>query len=448
MRDHGAPSTATPEELYYDDWWRHLPKEIQDAYTVLGFNETRWDQAIPPESDGMGWDELPPEMKEAAIFIGYTKEIWCVEVEPTTQPNPPPAQNLQPPTPTSAPQPESPYTANTGLADDQLSASQGPEKYYDEYWKDLPQNIQAAYSVLGYTEHLWDNAIEPASDEFDWGELSPEMQAAALSIGYTEEIWCSTLAPSPSSVASVTNSNTTGIIISVISASSEDSVDEAQSTPAVSAGHYDVYDWVELPPHIQDAVAVLGYDQALWDMDGISWSDDYFWRELPPEARDAAALLGYDEYSWDGVDPITGAAVQGGDDYVSYDDDYLFQVGSYEADIWVSKYQILYFFAALSFLIVGVLDLIRERHAFHILMILAGAFGVLSAIYVEEDVRLSNIFNSLSVHFYLLESITLFGDHKRNKITVEAQRCVSVHWQSEGPGPVVVHRPGSVSLRG
>ena len=160
-----------------------------------------------------------------------------------------------------------------------------------------------------------------------------------------------------------------------------------------------------MPPCIQDAAAALGYDQKLWDTSGVTWSSDLYWDELTPEARGAAALLGYDEYSWDDINSGAG-------------NDYVFQVGS--SDAWVSKYQILYFFAALSFLVVGVVDLVCERRVFHVLMILAGAFGVVSAVYVEEDVRLSNILNSVSVHFYLLEGITLFGEHKRVGITAES----------------------------
>merc|ERR1711957_848970 len=101
------------------------------------------------------------------------------------------------------------------------------------------------------------------------------------------------------------------------------------------------------------------------------------------------------------------------------DDDYLFQFSLAEEDIWVSEYQVLYFAAALCFLLTGVLELYRERYFFHVLMILAGAFGVASAVFVENDVRLSNIFSAVSVHLYLLEGLTWFGEYRRSTLTVE-----------------------------
>lgn len=52
-------------------------------------------------------------------------------------------------------------------------------------------------------------------------------------------------------------------------------------------------------------------------------------------------------------------------------------------------------------------------------MILAGVFGVLSAVFVEEDIHLSNDLNICSVSFYLLEALTLFGSHKRGAVTFD-----------------------------
>lgn len=156
-------------------------------------------------------------------------------------------------------------------------------------------------------------------------------------------------------------------------------------------------------------------------MGGYSSTDDKLWDELTFEQQQAASIFGYDRYSWDGVDPVTGAIIMSGmDDYVSYDDDYVFRVKIGKNSIngmdvysHVSRYQILYFFAATCFVLVGIFDLIIERHAFHVLMILAGVFGVVSSVYVEDNLRLSNICNCVSVHFFLLEAVTLFGEHKK-----------------------------------
>lgn len=59
-----------------DSYWDELPFDIQYAYTVLGYNQTSWDNGIPVPADEMTWDELSSAMKGAALSIGYTQEIW------------------------------------------------------------------------------------------------------------------------------------------------------------------------------------------------------------------------------------------------------------------------------------------------------------------------------------------------------------------------------------
>jgi len=421
----------TPEELYYDEYWKDLPSKIQDAYAVLGLNETAWNLALPTETDDLWWHELSAEQREAALFIGYTEEIWCETIQPTTSPTPPKvAQIVQSPAAAEAVPDESTTVlpvspplsdtgekemsapsvdalqevSNTPATDPQAPTAPTPEElYYDEFWADLPPEIQDAYSMLGFNEAAWNLALPTKADDYWWHELPQEMKEAAIFIGYTEEMWCATVAPtiSPGNVTSVPGNET----------------DEATISATVRPGFYDIFAWSQLPPHIKDAGEVLGYNQNMWDMGvGVAWSDEYGWDELPLEAKQAAALFGYDKYSWDGIDPVTGAAVvetAAGDDWIVYDDDYLFQVGPAEADVWVSKYQIIYFFAALCFLILGILDLIREKDAFHVIMIVAGALGVLSAVFIEENISLSNTLSAVSVHFYLLEFIVWFRKHKK-----------------------------------
>jgi hypothetical protein len=50
-------------------------------------------------------------------------------------------------------------------------------------------------------------------------------------------------------------------------------------------------------------------------------------------------------------------------------------------------------------------DLAREKALFHLLVILAGLFGILSAVYLEENLNLSNILDCISVHLFLLEGV-------------------------------------------
>lgn len=87
------------------------------------------------------------------------------------------------------------------------------------------------------------------------------------------------------------------------------------------------------------------------------------------------------------------------------DDDYIFAV---RTDVWVSEYQILYFVAALCFVVVGVIDLLNKQGAITGgLMILAGLFGLVSAVLVERSLAASNLFDSISVHLFLLEAVQI-----------------------------------------
>jgi NADH:ubiquinone oxidoreductase subunit 6 (subunit J) len=113
------------------------------------------------------------------------------------------------------------------------------------------------------------------------------------------------------------------------------------------------------------------------------------------------------ETYWDTAESTVG-------EYVSYDDDYIFPVGDIEFDIWVSQYQIIYFFASLCFVVAGVLDLIIEKHCLHTVMILAGLFGVLSAVFVESNIHLSNVFGVVSVCLFFFEAGSVFRRRKQS----------------------------------
>eukprot|EP00588_Corethron_pennatum_P014035 CAMPEP_0194277800 /NCGR_PEP_ID=MMETSP0169-20130528/10013_1 /TAXON_ID=218684 /ORGANISM="Corethron pennatum, Strain L29A3" /LENGTH=812 /DNA_ID=CAMNT_0039021847 /DNA_START=29 /DNA_END=2467 /DNA_ORIENTATION=+ len=67
---------ASPEECYDDKWWSGLPKEIQKAYMVLGYDKDSWNNGPAPDTFGKSWDELTNEQQQAATLIGYTPELW------------------------------------------------------------------------------------------------------------------------------------------------------------------------------------------------------------------------------------------------------------------------------------------------------------------------------------------------------------------------------------
>ena len=61
----------------YDDYdWDELPKEVQDAATVLGYNQKMWDKNKDPDTEDLDWDELTPMQQEAAKVLGYNQKTW------------------------------------------------------------------------------------------------------------------------------------------------------------------------------------------------------------------------------------------------------------------------------------------------------------------------------------------------------------------------------------
>lgn len=90
----------------------------------------------------------------------------------------------------------------------------------------------------------------------------------------------------------------------------------------------------------------------------------------------------------------------------NYADDYIPNMTMNGAS--VSYYQIYYICGGLCFAFAGTIDMITERSLWPIFRFLAGIFAVASAIYISgNDYFLSNIFNLVSVHCYLVDSILL-----------------------------------------
>jgi hypothetical protein len=96
------------------------------------------------------------------------------------------------------------------------------------------------------------------------------------------------------------------------------------------------------------------------------------------------------------------------------DDDAAAAVATSDAGVvWVSEYQMIYFSAALLFCMVGLLDFIQQPGWLSIGMIAAGCFGLISAMLVHKNVHVSNIFNTISVHLFMVEASALFFHHGR-----------------------------------
>eukprot|EP01083_Nonionella_stella_P199954 732822_1 len=64
------------EALYEDEWWGDLSPAVQDAYSVLGYNEAMWNGGQLAPSYYLFWEQLPAAEKEAAMFLGYIEQSW------------------------------------------------------------------------------------------------------------------------------------------------------------------------------------------------------------------------------------------------------------------------------------------------------------------------------------------------------------------------------------
>ncbi|KAL3930562.1 MAG: hypothetical protein SGBAC_011709 [Bacillariaceae sp.] len=61
--------------------------------------------------------------------------------------------------------------------------------------------------------------------------------------------------------------------------------------------------WEDLPPPIQGAATVLGYDAESWNEKKQPEKSDKVWEDLSNEQQEAAIRLGFNPFSWDGIDP-------------------------------------------------------------------------------------------------------------------------------------------------
>jgi hypothetical protein len=91
-----------------------------------------------------------------------------------------------------------------------------------------------------------------------------------------------------------------------------------------------------------------------------------------------------------------------------YEDDYVFQ--NPITKTWVSEYAIIYFSAALGFVIAGVIDFFLWRSLFSVLMIMAASFGLASACYSDTNTTKAVNLNAVSVHLWLFGAFAVIFD--------------------------------------
>ena len=65
-----------PAGLCYNKNQANLSHNVQDAYIVIGYTETRWDNALPVPAAIQYWNALALDERSALLSIGYSEAIW------------------------------------------------------------------------------------------------------------------------------------------------------------------------------------------------------------------------------------------------------------------------------------------------------------------------------------------------------------------------------------
>ena len=347
--------------------WDELPFSTQIAAATLGHDEATWNSGGATFTDLIPWDDLSAEQQDAAVSLGYTEYLWNF-LRGFTEPDPAQPSGVtqstqtveatnREPTQTTAVNTETATetetttffrdtstatpTTTTGTTSESTLSSMpvAPNGNWRSYpWNELPSEIQGGAVALGFTEPLWDAGAELSTGVYFWDELSPAQQEASAAIfGYNRITW------------------------------------------NASNRKWQTIDWNDLPQEIRTDAIALGYDERLWKVKADIDTESYDWEQLSGAQQQAAfTVFGYTEDTWTGTsetgssgsdtapsdsvskavsenqDVKNGGGGRGGG-RGGADDDYVFNVERQENDVWVSKYQIVYFVASICFMIVGIL---------------------------------------------------------------------------------------------
>ena len=332
---------------------------------------------------------------------------------------------------------------------------QSSQNWYTEYWANLPGTIKEAAVLLGYDSQTWDAGDSVYTDRLYWHQLtSAQQEAAALVFNYNESSWNDFVDRFWENMANTP-------------APSFGSGTEAPTfAPDPKDTFYKNIWWDNLPTNVQDAAATLAYTKDSWDNDEWVLTKSLFWSQLTEEERNAADTMGYNEETWneqnggqtpppipasdeseenedagnanngsdgDIVDDQDGSDNQGGDDTGSDDTTgvdgdgegengegkdatkknevsslVVNIIGEYPPESRGAKYRALYICAAICMMLVGILDGLQQKLAFHAVMILAGITGIMAGSFTMfKDENALNVCHSLSTHFFLLQAVLL-----------------------------------------
>ena len=171
-----------------------------------------------------------------------------------------------------------------GDLDIESCSTEGSGLYGAYDWDELPEEARVAAELLGYSKSLWDNDEEPELADKDWAELTTEQQEAASLLGYDEAKWDGD-GNKPESYNQVLSHDeedtpdkgcsdnketretalTSQLELSPTSYATSNSTCEPStqlfsSSPAAPV-NYDHIDWAKLPKEVQEAAALLGFNE-------------------------------------------------------------------------------------------------------------------------------------------------------------------------------------------
>jgi hypothetical protein len=419
--------------------WQDLPYDIKLALMVLGHNQRTWNNAMTSSIEETRWNNLTKEQREAALVIGYTADEWDgaldeeEEMWEATE-----ATYYTTDAPTDDEQDYDDRYENDDEEDDQYGENQVDDQYdeddqvddqYDEEDDQYEEDDQLAEDDQYADDQVDDEVMDDDMADDD------KSVAAVLTAGEVYEQYkesgavvtprptsAPTNSPTPpptTSAPEVAQYTVDGDLIPS-STTPADAAQRQQVTPAPEVPRnvnspedlmiWGDYDWETLPVAVQKAFEILGYNEELWNTGGVAYTEDLYWSDLTPAQQEQAAVLGYTQALWDqaedeNYDIVSGEQDDGYGD--GYDDGYGAAMSDADEIIRVGDFDIetsavTLFFAALCFMIAGIMNWIRERQVFHMWMVQGGVFGILSALTMGFSDFASLLLQTVSVHCFML----------------------------------------------
>ncbi|KAG7368668.1 MATE efflux family protein [Nitzschia inconspicua] len=196
--------------------WVQLPSEVRDAAKYLKYSQNIWDKDGESPLEEKEWRELTSKQKEAARVLGYDQLKWDNDMDGSDSDSQDECfEDAQ----ESFNEGKSTSHGSTAIPASRISdneksrSSKGtapahginqgkdilkccdestiePIEYdEDASWRKLPEKVQAAAIVLGYTKEIWDEDKEPPTCDKSWNALTMEEKRAAQVLGYNKEKW-------------------------------------------------------------------------------------------------------------------------------------------------------------------------------------------------------------------------------------------------------------------